>query len=42
MADGIGRAMLMRRAGGLLTRRVIFDAAVPLLPGFQPKPAFVF
>jgi hypothetical protein len=22
--------------------RVLFDAATPLLPGFSPKPAFVF
>jgi len=22
--------------------RVLFDAATPLLPGFPPKPAFVF
>jgi protein-L-isoaspartate(D-aspartate) O-methyltransferase len=39
---GIGRAMLTTRTGGVIARRVIFDAATPLLPGFQPKPAFVF
>jgi protein-L-isoaspartate(D-aspartate) O-methyltransferase len=39
---GIGRATLMTRTGGVIARRVIFDAATPLLPGFQPKPAFVF
>jgi protein-L-isoaspartate(D-aspartate) O-methyltransferase len=38
----IGRATLMTRTGGILARRVIFDAATPLLPGFLPKPAFVF
>jgi len=39
---GLGRATLTTRTGGLLAHRVIFDAATPLLPGFQPKPAFVF
>src|SRR5207302_10471648 len=39
---GIGRATLITRTGGLLAHRVIFDAATPLLPGFSPKPAFVF
>lgn len=38
----VGRATLATRAGGVLGRRVMFDAAVPLLPGFEPKPAFVF
>jgi len=41
-AGGIGRATLTRRAGGVLAHRVIFDAATELLPGFAPKPAFVF
>jgi len=41
-ASGIGRATLTRRTGGLLAHRVIFDAATPLLPGFEPKPAFSF
>jgi protein-L-isoaspartate(D-aspartate) O-methyltransferase len=40
--DAIGRATLTTRAGGVLARRVIFDAATPLLPSFRPKPAFVF
>ena len=39
---GIGRATLASRTGGVIARRVIFDAATPLLPGFQAKPAFVF
>jgi protein-L-isoaspartate(D-aspartate) O-methyltransferase len=38
----IGRATLMIRTGGLSARRAIFDAATPLLPGFAPRPAFVF
>ena len=41
-AGAVGRAILVRRTGGVIARRVIFDAATPLLPGFAPKPAFVF
>jgi protein-L-isoaspartate(D-aspartate) O-methyltransferase len=40
--DAVGRATLTTRAGGVLAHRVIFDAATPLLPGFAPKPVFVF
>ena len=40
--NGVGRATLTIRTGGVLARRVIFDAATPLLPGFLPKSAFVF
>ena len=40
--EGIGRAILCRRAGGVVSRRVIFDAATPLLPGTAPKREFVF
>jgi protein-L-isoaspartate(D-aspartate) O-methyltransferase len=39
---GVGRATLTTRTGGVVARRVIFDARTPLLPGFLPKPAFVF
>jgi protein-L-isoaspartate(D-aspartate) O-methyltransferase len=39
---GIGRATLTKRTGGALARRVIFDAATPLLPSFSPSPSFVF
>jgi protein-L-isoaspartate(D-aspartate) O-methyltransferase len=39
---GIGRATLMTRRGGILASRLAFDAAVPLLPGFEAQPAFVF
>jgi protein-L-isoaspartate(D-aspartate) O-methyltransferase len=42
VAQGVGRATLTTRTGGVLAHRVIFDAATPLLPGFVPKPAFVF
>jgi len=41
-AAGVGRATVTLRTGGVLAHRVIFDAATPLLPGFVPKPAFVF
>lgn len=41
-ASGIGRATLWARTGGVMARRVLFDAAAPLLPGFFPKPAFAF
>ncbi len=40
--SGMGRATLTTRIGGVLAHRVLFDAATPLLPGFLPKPAFVF
>ena len=40
--NGMGRATLVTRAGGVLARRVIFDAATPTLPGLAPKPAFEF
>jgi protein-L-isoaspartate(D-aspartate) O-methyltransferase len=40
--DGVGRAVLMSSAGGVLSRRTCFDASAPLLPGFQPEPSFVF
>ena len=38
----VGRATLITRTGGVLAQRVIFDAATPLLPGFDVKPGFVF
>ena len=41
-ADAVGRATLVTRTGGVIARRVIFDAATPLLPSFIPKPTFVF
>ena len=37
-----GRAMLFRSLEGELSGRPIFDAAAPLLPGFQHIPEFVF
>ena len=38
----VGRAALITRTGAVLAQRVIFDAATPLLPGFEAEPGFVF
>lgn len=40
--SSVGRATLILRVHGLLSRRVLFDAAVPPLPGFKVEPGFVF
>lgn len=40
--SAVGHAMLMTRLGGVVSRRILFDAAVPTLPGFVPAPGFVF
>ena len=39
---GLGRATLFRRIGGTVSHRDVFDASVPLLPGFEPVPTFQF
>lgn len=39
----IGRAVLVARTNGTMAQRPLFDAAaIPLLPGFQRAPSFVF
>lgn len=38
----VGRAMLIRRLHGVLSSRVLFDASVPSLPGFDINHGFVF
>jgi protein-L-isoaspartate(D-aspartate) O-methyltransferase len=38
---GVGHAVLTLRTGGTLARRIMFDAATPLLPGFSPAPTFL-
>ena len=38
----VGQAMLIERVPGGFSRRVLFDAAIAELPGFEPAPAFVF
>jgi protein-L-isoaspartate(D-aspartate) O-methyltransferase len=40
--NDLGRATLFTRTGGVLARRIIFDAATPVLPAFAGKPTFVF
>jgi protein-L-isoaspartate(D-aspartate) O-methyltransferase len=39
---GLGAAMLIARSHGAVSRRVVFDAATPLLPGLRRQPSFVF
>ena len=39
---GPGQATLMNRVRSVLSRRPLFDAAAPPLPGFVPVPSFVF
>lgn len=39
---GRGQAVLARRTRGTVSRRVIFDASIPRLPGFERKARFVF
>ncbi|MEK9753476.1 MAG: protein-L-isoaspartate O-methyltransferase [Rhodospirillaceae bacterium] len=40
--DGVGRACLMTRFGDVVSRRDLFDAGTPLLPGFERAAAFTF
>ena len=41
--DRIGRAALVtKNAGGTTAERVLFEAAVPYLPGHEPRNGFVF
>lgn len=39
---GVGEVKLYQRLGGLVSGRVLFEAQPRLLPGFEPKPKFVF
>ncbi len=39
---GIGRATVFTKQGGHLSKRVLFEAAVPPLPGFGKQRGFVF
>ena len=41
-AEAAGKAMLYRLFEGKLSGRAVFDAAAPMLPGFEKPPAFVF
>ena len=38
----VRKATIMTRLGGVISGRAVFDAATPLLPGFDRKPGFVF
>lgn len=38
----VGKAVLVSRFGESFTERELFEASVPLLPGFEPRPAFQF
>ncbi len=40
--EPMGRGVLVTRHGGILSRREVFDAGTPLLPGFAAEAAFVF
>lgn len=39
---GVGKAVLMRRSGGVVGSRILFDAQVPRLKAFDRAPAFQF
>ncbi len=39
---GVGKGTLFRRVHGALSQRQVFDAATPILPGFEARPRFVF
>ncbi len=41
-AGGFGKGTLFTRVGATTTRRNVFDAGSPLLPGFKRAPSFVF
>jgi protein-L-isoaspartate(D-aspartate) O-methyltransferase len=38
----MGTAILAVKSAGVVSRRALFDAGTPFLPGFEPVPAFVF
>jgi len=38
----VGHARLYQKIGGVVSGRVLFEAAVRLLPGFEPAPQFEF
>lgn len=40
--EAAGRATLVTRNEGVIGHRVVFDANVPFLPGFEPASRFVF
>ncbi|AWK87010.1 protein-L-isoaspartate O-methyltransferase family protein [Azospirillum thermophilum] len=40
--NGVGSVRLYQRIGGVVSHRILFEAHPRTLPGFEPKPAFVF
>ena len=42
LAGPMGQAQIMTKSGGFIASRVVFDAIVPKLPGFDSVPAFAF
>lgn len=38
----MGEAEVMTRVDGVLSRRPVFDAGTPYMPGYQPAPSFAF
>lgn len=40
--SGVGEVKLFQRVGGVVSGRVLFEAQPRQLPGFEPKPKFVF
>ncbi len=42
LEGGVGRAMLWLKSGGILSKRILFDANVTPLPGFSLPARFVF
>jgi protein-L-isoaspartate(D-aspartate) O-methyltransferase len=41
-AGGLGKGTVVTRHGATFSRRVVFDAGTPPLPGFQRRPTFAF
>lgn len=41
-ASGIQRGTLFVKRNGAISKRTAFDGATPMLPGFEPQPAFTF
>jgi len=37
-----GHAFLFTKASGAVSGRAVFDASAEFLPGFEPKPEFIF
>lgn len=38
----LGHGVVFKRSGDVIGSRIIFDATIPALPGFEAKPEFVF